>query len=186
MRIVNWDGIKDNPPPCMKVSPIAMIPRKSRKFRAILDLSFAIKLECGRILPSVNDALVINQMGHVLTRIIHAFTQADPDATILQAKWDTSGGFWHLDYEEGQEWNFAYILTQKEGQPIKMVVPTSLHMGCIESPTYFCVASETGQDVTTQYIEAPMGTLRTHKFLQHAMTGDNYKALPRSCNDDKL
>ena len=100
MRIVNWDGIKDNPPPCMKVSPIAMIPPKSRKFRAILDLSFAIKLECGRILPSVNDALVkiapervINQMGHVLTRIIHAFTQADPDATILQAKWDTSGGF---------------------------------------------------------------------------------------------
>jgi hypothetical protein len=29
-KIVNWDDIKDNPPPQLKVSPIAAIPHKSR------------------------------------------------------------------------------------------------------------------------------------------------------------
>ncbi len=36
--IVDWDKIKDNPPPQMKVSPIAAIPHKPKAFRSILDL----------------------------------------------------------------------------------------------------------------------------------------------------
>ena len=39
-RIILWDDIKKNLPPQLKVSPIAMVPHKSRKWRAILDLSF--------------------------------------------------------------------------------------------------------------------------------------------------
>jgi hypothetical protein len=31
--IVDWDMIKDDPPPQMKVSPIAAIPHKSKAFR---------------------------------------------------------------------------------------------------------------------------------------------------------
>ena len=38
-RVVLWDNIKANPPEQLKVSPIAMIPHKSRNFCAILDLS---------------------------------------------------------------------------------------------------------------------------------------------------
>ena len=34
-RIVEWDDIKDNPPPELKLSPLALVPHKSRKFRAI-------------------------------------------------------------------------------------------------------------------------------------------------------
>lgn len=41
-RVVLWDDIKDAPPPQLKVSPIALIPHKSRMFRAILDLSSVI------------------------------------------------------------------------------------------------------------------------------------------------
>ena len=96
-------------------------------------------------------------MGHVLTCIIHAFAQADPDAVILEEKWDTKDGFWRLDCKEGQEWNFAYVLPQPGGKPGKIVVPTSLQMGWIELPTYFCAALETGQDVVAQYIETPVG-----------------------------
>ena len=44
-RVVKWEKIKDSPPPSLKISPIAMIPHKSRKFQAILDLLFAIRLE---------------------------------------------------------------------------------------------------------------------------------------------
>ena len=37
----------------LKISPIAMVPHKSRKYRAILDLSFHLKL-LDMKLPSVN------------------------------------------------------------------------------------------------------------------------------------
>ena len=99
-RVVKWDTIKDSPPPSLKISPIAMIPHKSRKFRVILDLLFIIRLEDGSTVPLVNKTLektaprgAIDQMGHVLTWIIHAFAQANRDALILQAKWDINDGF---------------------------------------------------------------------------------------------
>ena len=51
----DWDDIKDNPPPKLKISPLALVPRKSRKFRAILDLSFRLRLKSGDVAPSVNE-----------------------------------------------------------------------------------------------------------------------------------
>ena len=60
-----------------------MIPHKSRKLRAILDLSYTIKLMERRI-EAVNDTTTktapqgaMDQMGHVLDRIIYAFTEAE-------------------------------------------------------------------------------------------------------------
>ncbi len=62
-----------------------------------------------------------------------------------KTKWDIKDGFWRLDCQEGAEWNFAYVLPQAEGEPVRLVVSTSLQMGWIESPPYFCAASETGR-----------------------------------------
>ena len=42
--IVWWDDIKQNPPSNLKMSPLAMIPHKSRKYREILDLSFELNV----------------------------------------------------------------------------------------------------------------------------------------------
>ena len=98
-----------------------------------MDLSFAIRLDSGREVSSVNETLhktalkgAIDQMGHALMRLIYAFAQADKDAKIFMAKWDIKDRFWRLDCEEGQGWNFAYVLPQKKGEPVKLVVPTSL------------------------------------------------------------
>jgi uncharacterized cupin superfamily protein len=73
----------------------------------------------------------LDQLGHVLSQIIHAFAESDdtPDAKIFMAKWDVKDGFWRMMYEEGEEWSFAYVLPQRVGEPIKLVVPTSLQMG---------------------------------------------------------
>ena len=75
VHVVKWDDIKDNLPKELKVSPIAMIPHKSRMFRAILDLSFGIRLEDGEQVPSVNDSSVktaprgaIDQLGNLWTK----------------------------------------------------------------------------------------------------------------------
>ena len=54
-------------------------------------------------------------------------------------------------------------------------------MGWIESPPFFCEASETGRDVTAQYTETPVGSLPMHKFMKYTTTGEDYKNLtPRN------
>ena len=62
-------------------------------------------------------------MGQGLNRIIHAMAQAAPDEKVFMAKWDIKDGFWRLDCQQDEEWNFAYVLPQKEGMPVKLVVP---------------------------------------------------------------
>ena len=59
-----------------------MIPHKSRKYRAILDLSFALKI-LGWDLPSVNEATentapaeALDQVGAVMPGIIEALATA--------------------------------------------------------------------------------------------------------------
>jgi hypothetical protein len=151
-RIVEWDWIKENPPTQLKISPIAAIPHNSRGLRSILDLSFSLRLKNGGILHLVNDTTTkmapkgaSDQLGHALSRIIHAFTESEDtnDAKIFMAKWDVKDGFWQMCCEDGKEWNFTYVLPQRTGAPIWLVVPTSLQMGWVESPPYFCASSET-------------------------------------------
>jgi len=189
-RIVEWEKIKHNLPRHMKVSPLAMIPHKSRKYRAILDLSFRLRLNNGGLLESVNDGTVlsapagaIDQLGHTLSRVIHAFAEADENSLVLSAKWDIKDGFWRLQCEEGEEWNFCYVLPQKEGEPIKLVVPVSLQMGWVESPPYFCAASETARDVAAQYAETTIGSLRDNKFVGYAMQDAAEFGLPERSSD---
>ena len=74
---------------------------------------------------------------------------------------------------------FCYVLPQKPGMPIKLVVPTSLQMVWIESPPYFCTVSETGQDVTEQYIETPVGLLAPHKFVKLTEVNPDFAELPK-------
>ena len=98
------------------------------------------------------------------------------------AKFDIKDVFWRLDCQEGQEWNFVYVMPQKEGETVRLVVPTSLQMGWIESPPFFCAASGTGRDVAEQYVETPIGSRPRHKFEQHTKGDTAYNALPE-CSD---
>ena len=53
-RVVKWKDIKTDMPKNLKISPVAMIPHKSKAFRCILDLSFNFKHK-GKKYPSVNE-----------------------------------------------------------------------------------------------------------------------------------
>jgi len=148
--LVKWASIQDRLPKELKISPIAMIPHKSRKFRTILDLSFSLRLEDGTRIPSVNENTVktapagsIDQIAHSLARIIHAFASTAKDEKVMMAKWDIKYGFWRLDCREGEEWNFGYVLPSLDGKNTTLVIPNSLQMGWVESPPYFCAASKT-------------------------------------------
>ena len=196
VRLVRWADIKANPPRQLKISPLAMVEHKSRPFRAILDLSFPVKISPTESVPSVNSTTTktapagsINQLGHSLNRIIHAFAASAEDAKIFMAKWDIKDGFWRLDCEAGEEWNFAYALPSSitgNIDNVVLVIPTSLQMGWIESPPYFCTASETARDVAASYAELPINEQQRHRFLPHTTTNEAYKDLPAHTtnNDD--
>jgi hypothetical protein len=183
--LVLWDDIKDDPPPQLKVLPIAAIPHKSKAFWSILDLSFHLRLKNGGFLDSVNDSMVkmapkgaLDQLGHALCRIIHAFAEADKNAKIVMAKWDIKDGFWRMDCEAGEEYNFAYVLPQEEEKPITLVVPTSLQMGWVKSPPYICTATKTARDIASEYCDTTIDSITPHKFVKY-MTGDEaFNELP--------
>ena len=171
-RIIKWDDIRDDPPLKLKVSPLAMIPHKSRKYRAILDLSFQLML-AGYKLPSVNSATTpcapeeaIDQIGSVLPRLIEAVAMAPEGSEwgdhIFFSKLDIKDGFWRMVCGDGDEWNFAYVLPNHPGEPVELVVPSALQMGWAESPPFFCAASETARDVAASYVAEPMGSLFRH------------------------
>ncbi len=185
VQIVGWDNIKDNPPPQLKVSPIAAIPHKAKDFRSILDLSFWLWLKNGGFLNSVNETAIksapkgaLDQLRHALSRIIHAFAEVDEEAKIFMAKWDIKDGFWRMDCKVGEEWNFAYVLPQEPNKPTKLVIPTSLQIGWVESPPYICAATKTVRDIALDYCNTPIGSLPPHKFDKHLMGDEDYNALP--------
>jgi hypothetical protein len=76
-RLVRWEDIKANPPPNLKISPIAAIPHKSRTWRMILDLSHGVTLN-GIRHASVNEATnksvapvqAMAELGRVLPQLI--------------------------------------------------------------------------------------------------------------------
>ena len=142
-RIIKWGSIKDNPPTNLKISPIAMIPHKSRDYRSILDLSFQIRVK-GKRQPSVNQTTnklapqkAMAGLGRVLQRIIQVLgTNYNPEAPFMFAKCDIKDGFWRMIVNEKDSWNFCYILPPPSKNThideIEIVVPNSLQMGWCE------------------------------------------------------
>ena len=79
---MRWGDLKQNLPSKLKFSLLVMIPHKSRKYRAILDLSFALKV-AGWDLPSANEstketeqAEALHQVGTVMPHIIETLAIA--------------------------------------------------------------------------------------------------------------
>ena len=107
-KVVLWEDIRKNPPKALTISRIAMIPHKSRKSRAILNLSYTIKMMQRRI-EAVNDTTTktvpqgaMDQVGHVLNQSIYAFAEVEEDDVIFQVKTDVKDVFWRCMAAEGQ------------------------------------------------------------------------------------
>jgi hypothetical protein len=122
----------------------------------------------------------LDHLGQSLSQIIHALAKAEEDSKIFMAKWDIKDGFWRMDCEQGEEYNFAYVLPQEEDMPITLVVPTSLQMGWVESPSYFCAATEMARDIVSDYCDTPKGSLPHHKFATHATGDKEFNELQRT------
>ena len=178
-RVVKWRDIKHNIPPKLKISPVAMVPHKSKLFRVILDLSFRFRKRDGSKWESVNSATTklapqqsMSQLGSALKRIVA--TMADhfhPQKPFIFTKLDIKDGFWRMAVNDDNAWNFCYVLPSypknKDLDTTDIVVPNSLQMGWCESPPFFCAGSETARDVIESLL--PFGLGLPHHPLEDQM-----------------
>lgn len=125
----------------------------------------------------------IDQIGYLLKRIVHAFTEAEDNKKVFMAKWEIKDGFWRLQCMDGDEWNFAYVRPQPLGMATKLVVQTSLQIRWILSPPYFCAVLETAWDVEDQHSAAPVGSLP--QFVKYS-TPDEREVVNTVNNSNKL
>ena len=157
-----WGEIKHSYPPNMKLSPLAMIPHKSRSYRCILDLSFQLKVK-GKKINSVNQGTnklspqkSMAQLGWVIRRIVTTMANNyNTKHPFLFSKCDIKDGFWRLSVNHHDAWNFCYVLPPKNPgtsiDELEIVIPHALQMGWAESPPFFCAATETARDIIQQY-----------------------------------
>jgi hypothetical protein len=157
-KIVTYASIKHALPPQLKISPVAMIPHKSRLYRCILDLSFNIHYN-NISTTNVNSTTTklapqksMATLGTVLGRIInHLANNYNPNIPFVFCKADIKDGFWRMVVTATNAWNFCYTLPPTEAtcplDDIQIVVPHSLQMGWTESPPYFCSSTETARDI---------------------------------------
>ena len=87
----------------------------------------------------------------------------------FSAKWISKTDSGEFLCEEGEEWNFAYVLPNHKGEPVEIVVPSALQMGWALSPPFFCAASETVRDVASEYAAEPIGALPQHPLEDKTM-----------------
>ncbi len=182
-KVVRWKDIKTDLPSNFKLSPVAMVPHKSKLFRVILDLTFQLKKEDGSLWPSVNSATTkhaeqnsMGQLGSVVRRLIALMADHyDPSKPFAFSKLDIKDGFWRLAVSDSDAWNFCYVLPKDGGyselDDTEIVVPNCLQMGWTESPPYFCTASETARDVI-QVMLPSADELKKHE-LEDMMMPDN-------------
>ena len=148
-KIIQWKDIKNNLPKNFKVSPVAMIPHKTRSYRTILDLSFNLMID-GKKLPSVNECTIptapqhsMKELGRVLERLVSLMAVAPSNSPDFRfSKLDIKDGFSRVKVTEQDSWIFCYVLPPKiingnvSLDDIRIVVPDSLQMEWTESPSF--------------------------------------------------
>ena len=175
--IITYASIKHALPPKLKISPVAMIPHKSRLYRCILDLSFNINynnvstINVNSTTTKMAPQKSMATLGTVLGRLINILAlNYNPLVPFVFSKADIKDGFWRMVVAAANAWNFCYTLPPADKtcpiDDIEIVVPHSLQMGWTDSPPYFCSSTETARDIIQWLVDAPT-TLPPHPLEHH-------------------
>jgi hypothetical protein len=133
----------------LRLSPLGVVPQRDRRPRIINDLTFS----------GVNDETVRNgpaaamQFGHALGRLLYQIRHANPAfGPIYAMKIDVADGFYRVNLNADQALSLACLLPKEDNEPQLVAVPLALPMGWVESPPYFCAATETIADLANSRI----------------------------------
>jgi len=157
--VLPYDLVKDIPN--LRLSPLGVVPQRDRRPRLIVDLSFyGLNAETIRQAPPES-----MQFGRALERILFRVRHADPKhGPVYLCKLDISDGFYRIPLNVRDAPLLAVILPQEPGEPPLVAIPLSLPMGWVESPPYFCAATETVADLANERLNrnyAPPHPLET-------------------------
>ena len=143
--VLPFNLVKDLPN--LRLSPLGVVPQRDRRPRLIVDLSFwGINDETISLAPRES-----MQFGRALERILYRIRHADPAyGPVYLSKYDISDGFYRIPLDLVYALSLAVVLPTEPGEPSLVAIPLSLPMGWVESPPYFCAASETVADVANQ------------------------------------
>jgi hypothetical protein len=95
----------------------------------------------------------VKEMGNVFPRLLQYMRDTPEGPHILFIKLDISDGFWRLVVREADNFNFAYVLPQQAGKPVRTVVPSVVQMGWMESPPLFYPVTDSAQDLTQHLVD---------------------------------
>ncbi len=116
---------------------------------------------------------LVKEIGRVLPHLLHYMRDTPAGLHILFCKLDISNGFWRLTVREKDDFNFAYVLPQWEGEPVRIVVPSAVQMGWVESPSLFCTVTESARDLTQHLVDTnvdlPLHPFEAEMNIQHVL-----------------
>jgi len=129
-----------------------------------LDLSFPVYQDVNGVVTavqsSVNDTttlsapdIPVKEIRKVLPQLLHYMWDTPAGLPILFSKLDISDRFWSLIVQEADSYNFAYVLPQEAGEPCRVVVLAAVQVGWVESPSHFCIVTETARDTTQHCVD---------------------------------
>lgn len=129
--------------PNLHVSPTGMVPQHDRRPRTIVDYTYSgVNQDTQPLAPK--EAM---QFGKALTRVLTKIVQADPcHGPVHLIKIDVANGFYRIHLPPHQIPALGVSFPPAPDGTLLVVFPLCLPMGWVESPPYFCMATETIAD----------------------------------------
>jgi hypothetical protein len=94
----------------------------------------------------------IRKIRNVFCHVLHLIDSAKASVVVMPSKIDLSNVFWRTTVADGVEWNFAYVMPDPPGHPLRIMVPSALQMGWFESPANFYAATKTGRNIIAKFV----------------------------------
>jgi hypothetical protein len=130
--------------PNLRLSPLGVVPQRDRRPRLIVDLSF-YQVNADTIQHAPPEAM---QFGRALDRLITTIRHADPaHGPVHMIKVDIADGFYRVGLVPDHAPGLAVILPKNPQEEQLIAIPFVLPMGWVESPPFFCIATETATDL---------------------------------------
>jgi len=128
--------------PGLKISPAGVVPQRNRRPRTIIDYTFS------GVGPSTLQVASPHamQFGRAFQRVLQRIAYANPRfGPVHLLKIDLSDGYYRVPLNARGALQLAVAMPSSRRQPM-LAIPTVLPMGWLESPPYFCMATETIAD----------------------------------------
>lgn len=129
--------------PHLRLSPLGVVPQRSRRSRLIVDYTFLdVNNETARLAPP--EAM---QFGKAFHRFLRKLVRAHPSyGPVYLGKIDIADGFYRIGLQPRDIPRLGVILPSTTGTPL-VALPLALPMGWVESPPYFTAVTETACDL---------------------------------------